>query len=81
VTFLEKYNSEKSWHGKVLVMEIYHLAHCQQKGWSIARLAQDFQVSIGLASENLKLATLIHTTPTILHARSRQEALKKAKNI
>lgn len=59
-------------------MEIYHLAMTQRvKGWTISETARYFGVSIGLTSENLKLAHAIHTTPTLIQFPNRQEALKR----
>jgi hypothetical protein len=78
MTFKERYDIETTWHGKVTVMEIYHLAMCQRvKGWTITNTAEHFECSIGLVSENLRLAQSIHSDPKILKCESRQEALKK----
>lgn len=77
MTFLEKYRAETTWHGKVGVMEIYHLAmtHNHRKH-TIAQTARMFECSLGLVSENLKLAEAIHKNKRILKCESRQEALK-----
>lgn len=78
MTFVEKYNSETTWHGKAMIMEIYHLAMTQRlKNWTITKTAEHFSVSIGLVSENLRLAHAIHDDPNILAIPSRQEALRK----
>jgi hypothetical protein len=78
MTFKERYNNTVTWHGKVIVMEIYHLAMCQRvKGWTITLTAEHFDVSIGLVSENLRLAQAINLDEKILKCESRQEALKK----
>lgn len=78
MTFLERYEIEPTWHGRAMIMEIYHLAQTlRHKGWTISRTAETFKVSIGLASENLKLAQAIHINERILECKSRQEALKK----
>ena len=80
MTFKQRYDTETTWHGKVTVMEIYHLAMCQRvRGWTITLTAEHFECSIGLVSENLRLAELIHTNPKILKCESRQEALKKSR--
>lgn len=61
-------------------MEIYHLAMShREKGWTQTNTARDFNVSIGLVSENLRLAHLIHSHSNIIHCKSRQEAIEKAK--
>jgi len=78
LTFKDRYNSETTWDGKVAVMEIYHLAMSQRvKGWTLTRTAEHFDCSIGLVSENLRLASAIHIDPKILHCESRQVALKR----
>jgi hypothetical protein len=78
ITFLERYQQEDTWYGKVIVMEIYHLAMSQrQKDWTVTKTAEFFGLSIGLVSENLKLADALHTKPLIINCKSRVEALKK----
>ena len=78
MTFRDRYRQESTWQGKVMVIEIYHLAMTQRiKGWTITRTAEHFECSIGLVSENLHLAQAIHTDDKILKCESRQEALKK----
>jgi hypothetical protein len=76
MTFLERYRKEDTWHGKAMIMEIYHLAMSHNvKTWTISKTAEQFQCSIGLVSENLKLAHAIHITPAIINQTSRQDAL------
>jgi hypothetical protein len=78
MTFLERYNSETTWHGKVMVMEIYHLAmSTRSKNWTITKTAEHFQCSIGLVSENLKLAHALHTNHDLFSSLTRQDALKR----
>lgn len=78
MTFSEKYHHESTWHGRALVMEIFHLAACQNdKKWTIERTAKYFCVSIGLVSENLKLAKAIHYNPSVMLYTSRQDALRR----
>jgi hypothetical protein len=80
MTFRERYIREPTWHGKVTIMEIYHLAMSQrERGWTITQTADHFLCSIGLVSENLKLAHAIHMNDKILKCESRQEALRKLK--
>lgn len=77
MTFVEKYSNESTWHGKALVMEIFHLAMIHRvKGWTVTKTAEEFQCSIGLVSENLRLALAIHSNDKILQCKSRQDALK-----
>lgn len=78
MTFPERYHSELTWYGKVAIMEIYHLTmSLREKGWTITKTAEAFGVSIGLVSENLRLARAIHDDDKILIYETRQEALKK----
>jgi hypothetical protein len=78
MTFKDRYSQESTWHGKVTVMEIYHLAMSQRvKGWTISKTAEHFECSIGLVSENLRLAQAIHSDEKFLKCESRQEALKR----
>ena len=61
-----------------MIMEIYHLAMTQNyKVWTITRTAEHFGVSIGLVSENLRLAHAIHIDPTLITIPLRQDAIKK----
>lgn len=76
--FHEKYHQESTWHGKAMIMEIYHLAMSNSDdGWTIKHTARDFGVSTGLVSENLRLAVAIHKNESIMKCETRQEALKK----
>lgn len=78
MTFLERYQAERRWHGKVMIMEIYHLAMSHRcKDWTMAQTAEHFDVSIGLVSENLRLAHAIHKNDKLLKCESRTEALRK----
>lgn len=79
MTFPEKYKQENTWYGKALVMEIYHLAMKQrtENNWNLTNTAQHFGVSIGLVSENLRLADAIHSNSNFVKITSRQEALVK----
>ena len=80
ITFIERYNNSQNWHEKAIIIEIFHLSR-QHNGsrWTITHTANYFGVSIGLVSENLKLADAIHKDERILKCQSRQEALRKIK--
>jgi len=59
-------------------MGLFHLAMShKEKSWTIAKTAQYFDVSVGLVSENIRLANAIHLNERILKCQSRQEALKR----
>ena len=78
MTFPEKYRLEKTWYGKVTIMEIFHLTmSINYNHWTIHDTAKEFNVSIGLVSENLKLAKEIDKNPNIIKCETRQDALKK----
>lgn len=80
MTFLERYQQETTWHGRAMVMEIYHLAmRARSAKWTIEKTASHFQVSIGLVSENLRLAHALHLHPELVKVETRQDALKKVK--
>jgi len=78
MTFHERYHKEKTWHGKAMIMEIYHLAMTQKiRSWTLTKTAEHFQVSIGLVSENLRLAHALHNNPKLIEIETRDNALKK----
>jgi hypothetical protein len=78
MTFPERYYQEETWQGRVMIMEIYHLAMCNRvKSWTIRATAKEFNCSNGLASENLRLATAFHIDDKLRNCKSRQEAIKK----
>lgn len=78
MTFQERYKREDTWYGKVILMEVYHLAMSQRKpGWTVTNTAKDFDVSISLVSENLRLAEEFHKNPDLINCDSRQIALRK----
>lgn len=78
MNFRDKYKKEKTWHRKVMVMEIFHLAMkaSEKKHWTITDTARYFKVSTGLVSENLKLARAIYNDFTLISCDSRQDALE-----
>jgi hypothetical protein len=64
-----------------MIMEIYHFAMCQRiKEWTITKTAEQFGCSVGLVSENIRLATAIHLNENLLRCETRQDALKKLGN-
>jgi hypothetical protein len=78
MTFLQRYNEATSWQDKAMIMEIYHLAMCHNvKGWTLQGTAKEFDCSIGLVSENIRLAHAMHRDLSFLTIESRQEALRR----
>lgn len=78
MTFKQRYDSSGLWYDKVLIMSIYHTIACHtQLHWKISDTAAAFEVSIGLVSENLRLADAIDANPKLFRTETRVEALKK----
>jgi hypothetical protein len=80
MTFLERYQEMKKWQDKVIIMEMYHLAQTiHHQDWTLRKTANYFNCSMGLISENLKLAKLFHEHHPITNAKTRDDALKSLK--
>lgn len=78
MTFKEKYHKEDTWYGRVMVMELYHLTMTHRiKRWTLAKTAEYFECSVGLVSENLKLAHAFHINHELIKFDTRQQALDK----
>lgn len=78
MTFQERYDNSNRWFEKVIVMEIFHDLMCIKfPEWTVSRTAIEMGVSIGLTSENLKIARLFHTNPKLMNCETRQDALYK----
>lgn len=76
MTILEQYNSSSLWDEKIVLMEIYHLGQkMTNKQWTLHDTAWHFNVSIGLVSENLRLAGALRVYPNLNKCESRQQAL------
>jgi hypothetical protein len=59
-------------------MEIYHLAMLHRNPpWTVTKTALNFECSVGLVSENLKLAEAFHNNKKLMDCKTRREALKK----
>jgi len=64
-----------------MIMEIYHLTMIvHNKEWNLTNTAIEFNVSIGLVSENLRLAEAFHIDSKLMKCPTRQEALTKLVN-
>lgn len=78
MTFLERYKTESNWAKRCIIMELYHLARItNNKNWTLTMTARDFDCSIGLVSENLKLANAIHKDEKLAEIELRMDALKR----
>ena len=81
MTFQEKYKKANTWYERASIMEIFHLTmRSRDKSWTLRKTATEFNCSMGLVSENLKLAASIHEYPEILKEDTRIEALEWIKN-
>jgi len=81
MTFRERYVEADNWQSRATIMEAYHLLMIVSKRrWSVTSTAKYFGVSIGLTSENLRLAEASHINSKILTLASRQEALRSLRN-
>lgn len=79
MTLKESFKKEECWHRKVIILETFHLMRTiQVKTWTIKDTARDLEVSIGLVSEDLKLAKAIKADESLKDL-SRNKALKKIK--
>ena len=82
MTFLERYQKETTWWGKVIIMEIFHLhAISKNKDWTLGQTAEVFDCSVALVSENLKLAQAANKIPGIYNHETRASALAKLRRI
>jgi hypothetical protein len=79
MTFVERYRIADKWQDKVLVMNLYHITATKiSKDWTIRKTATVFEVSIGLVSENIRLADEIdHNNFEVTNCATRQDALSK----
>ena len=74
MTFREKFHNETDWKKKVIILEIFHLVMLSRnKKWRVRDTAIKLRISIGLASEDLMLASRI---VIVQDCKSRQQALK-----
>lgn len=81
MTILEQYQKATKWTDKVSLMELLYLSkRMNDKHWTLNDTAAFFSVSIGLVSENLKLANELNNNPELAICETRQKALDKMNN-
>lgn len=73
--FVREYNETKSWVRKCIMMNMFHSSHKAMGHWSVHQTARCFDVSVGLVSENLRLAKEFDNKPELMRLESRQKAL------
>lgn len=78
LTFKDKYNECKTWQDKSICIALYHTAMMiKYPTWTITDTSLYFEVSIGLVSENVRLAKEIDSgNKKIVSAKTREEGLK-----
>jgi len=77
MTLKELFKKESIWHKKITFLETYHLMRTLKNPlWTQADTAKTFEISIGLVSEDLKLAKKIRENGE-LKKLSRNTALKR----
>ncbi len=75
--YSEKYHTERRWDKKVLIIHVYHhIMLLRKKDWRVRDTARILKISVGKASEDLKLAKELDK---VIDCRSRNEALKRIK--
>jgi len=74
-TYKEKYDDEKSWFKKVLILDSFHSLMIIKHGrkWTIYNTARSLEVSPALVSENLRIAEALRNG---IEFRNRSEAVK-----
>jgi hypothetical protein len=79
ITFKEKYNSKGiTWQEKAVLISLYHTAMCMKyPTWNLQDTSLHFGVSIGLVSENIRLAKEIdNNNKKVIACLHREDALK-----
>lgn len=78
LTFKDKYLSCKTWQDKAIVVGLYHTIMCiKYPSWTVLDTALHFEISVGLTSENIRLAEQINSgNESINKSASREAALK-----
>jgi len=78
MTFVEAYLKSTSWKRKIVLVSMFHKSRLSKDHrWTVRNTAKYFKISVGLASENLKLSL---EWDKINSCQSRNEALKLLKN-
>lgn len=75
MTIRERYHKEEDWRKKIHLTELLHLVQkLRHRTWRVRDTARALGISVGLASENLRIAEAFHQG---LNAVSRRDALRK----
>ncbi len=78
VTFKEQYSKCKTWQEKAILIALYHsIMVAKYPTWNVQDTASHFHKSIGLVSENIKLARAIDEgNKKVIGAATREDGLK-----
>ncbi len=80
--FRLRYEKAENWYQKIILMEVFHLIQTSRNSrWTLNDTSETFKVSMGLVSENLKIARGFHTNPELLTCKNRQDALNKIEEL
>jgi len=78
MTFVEAYLKSSDWKRKIVLVSVFHKSRLSKDHrWTVRATAKYFKISVGLASENLRLSLEWDKINT---CHSRNEALKVLKN-
>ena len=78
LTFKDKYNQCKTWQDRAICIALYHtIMLTKYPTWTITDTSKHFEVSIGLVSENIRLASEIDNgNKKVSECKYREDALK-----
>jgi hypothetical protein len=77
-TYKEKYDNEKIWYKKILILDSFHSLMIIKHGktWTIYNTAKSMEVSPALVSENLRIAEALRNG---IEFRNRAEAVRSTR--
>lgn len=77
--FKKQYNESDSWQQKVIILSLFHSSMIiRDKNWNMKQTAAHFSISIGLVSENIRLAKELNGTKCdeLMKSATREDGLK-----
>ena len=77
----EKFEKEKIWHRKCIIIDIYHMFKCNSDPtWNMRKTAKDLDLSVGHVSESIKISKAINDDPLFTSKnKDRKTALMRLK--
>lgn len=77
MTYKQKYDSCKTWQEKCLIINLYHcLMVLEHDDWQMRQTAKYFNISLGLVSEDIKLAIHIELVKSCKYRKDALELVK-----